>query len=320
MTAQFIDALRPLFDCLVDGICVTDDDGRLLYANAAAGELLGPAARQADGARICDLLCRVLEGSRGETSDACPLRTAGGETDAVVFKGPYRPTGKELRVRCLRVRLPSVERRFLLIEDVSTQAETGRLREQWREMLAHDFRSPLSVMFATLRYLEDLEPGRALTPADKGLVAGAVRNGRRLEALIDDFLETARLESGAVKARTEDVDAARLARELVDERRGFSQGRRLELNVTGAPVARADPELLRRVVANLFENALKFAPAGGRITVEAAERDGSVLISVEDDGPGIAPADLPRLFDRFYRGAGGGRGYGLGLAFCRAAA
>ena len=179
MAADFIDALRPLFDCLTDGFCIADVEGRLLYANAAAGKLLGPAANAAGKTSICDLLCTGLGGSCGEIASSCPLKIPRGPTDALTFVGRYRPSGRDLRVRCPRVRQPSIEKHFLIIEDVSAQAEAGRHREEWRQMLAHDFRSPLTIMYGVLRAVEDLGVGHALDKNDLESIAGGVRNSRR---------------------------------------------------------------------------------------------------------------------------------------------
>ncbi|MEK7325039.1 MAG: PAS domain-containing protein [Chloroflexota bacterium] len=142
MASDYLDALRPLFDCLSDGICVADATGRLLYANAAAGELLGPKSEDASSVAICDLLCAGFEGCCVKDGNSCPLRIPRGKQNSMTFKGRYAPTNRELRLRCLRVRLPSLERHFLIIEDVTAQAEAGKQREAWRQMLAHDFRSP----------------------------------------------------------------------------------------------------------------------------------------------------------------------------------
>lgn len=323
MASDFLDALRPLFDCLTDGFCIADVDGRLLYANTAAGRLLGPSARSAGETSICDLLCAMLEGPRGVAAGSCPLKISRGSVDGLTFKGKYRPTGRDLRLRCLRVRLPSVERHFLIIEDVTDQAEQGRRREEWRQMLAHDFRAPLTIMYGVLRAIADLGPGHTLDQGDIELIESGVRNSRRLDDLIESYLETTRLEDGAMPVRAVDVNVDLLIAGVLDDE---AESARIHgLTLTAGPpsglTAIADPELLRRAVTNLVGNALKFTHAGGRIEAGASRGDDAVLIRVADNGPGIAAADLPRIYDRFYQGANHKRGHGLGLGltFCRAA-
>ncbi len=324
MGADFLDSLRPLFDCLTDGFCIADADGRLLYANAAAGRLVGPGAREEAGrTSICELLCAGLEGSHGLTAAACPLKVPRGARDAVTFKGKFAPSGRDLRARCLRVRLPSAERHFLIIEDVTANAERGRQKEEWRQMLAHDFRAPLAVIFGALRAVEDLGAGHALDKEDLEIIDSGVRNARRLDDLIESYLETTRLEDGALPARSSEVDVDLLIASIVDDESEVAREHGLTLTA-GPPSglrARADPELLRRAVTNLIGNAMKFTPSGGRIRADASAAPGAVLLRVTDDGQGIPARELPRIFDRFYQGEKHRRGHGLGLGltFCRAA-
>lgn len=325
MGADFLESLRPLFDCLTDGFCIADADGRLLYANAAAGRLLGPDAQEAAGrASICELLCARLDGNRGLTAATCPLKVPRGAKDGVTFKGKFAPSGRDLRVRCLRVRLPSVERHFLIIEDVTANAERGRQKEEWRQMLAHDFRAPLTIMYGALRAVEDLGEGHALGKDDLEIVDSGVRNARRLNDLIEAYLETTRLEDGALPVRASAVDVDLLIGAIVDDESEVARSHGLTLTAGPASglTARADPELLRRAVTNLIGNAMKFTPSGGRIRAGAAGTPGAVLLRVSDDGQGIPSNELPHIFDRFYQCESHRRGHGLGLGltFCRAAA
>ena len=119
------------------------------------------------------------------------------------------------------------------------------------------------------------------------------------------------------------VDVTRLIRELINEYAAVAGARGLTLT-GGAPESlsvSADPELLRRALTNLIDNALKFTPSGGRVIVDTSGGDGPIDIRIADDGPGIPARDVARIFDRFYQGTNGARrhGLGLGLTFCRAA-
>ncbi len=324
MPAGYLDALRPLFDCLTDSVCVADTEGRLLYANDAAGRLLGPAAQEAVKTAICGPLCGAIQGaSCGENAAACLLKIRHGTANTVTYKGKHAASGRDLRVRCMRVCLPRAELRFMVVEDNAAETELERHREDWRQMLVHDVRAPLTVAMGALRLVEDMGTGHPLSPEDTALIENGVRNCRRMETLIDAYLETERLVEGSMPVHPAAVDMARLIRELVDENEAVAVARGLTLTggASQGLTARADPELLRRALTNLIGNALKFTHSGGRVVVEASGGDGPVQIRVADDGPGISARDLPRIFDRFYQGAsGGGRhGLGLGLTFCRAA-
>lgn len=337
MTSDPISALQPLLETLGDGVCVADADGRLLYANPAARRLLGPAA--VDGKTVCALLCGGLEGTDGARAADCPLRVAAGPEERVTLKGRYLAPApaerggtypgvdmcRDLRVRCSRVHLPEGERRLIVIEDGSEEAERERRLDEWRFMLAHDLRLPLTNALGALRTLEDEGAGHELDEEDMELVRIGVRACRRAELLVTAYLDVSRLEARAMPVERAAVDAAALARECAaDEReRARERGVSLRAEAPSPLFVRADPELLRRALMNLLDNALKFTPAGGAVTVGVCAQDGRVLLRVADTGPGISAAHLPRLFDRFYQVHDAGRprggGMGLGLTFCRAA-
>jgi signal transduction histidine kinase/ligand-binding sensor domain-containing protein/DNA-binding response OmpR family regulator len=201
--------------------------------------------------------------------------------------------------------------------------ELDRARSRFFANVSHEFRTPLTL---TLGPLDDLKAGFH-GPLDPGMaeqVELARRNAGRVLELIDQLLEVARLEVGSTPLRARRVElgafVARLAEAFgpLAERRSIS----LSLAVSAEPLTVfADPAHLERVLANLLSNAFKFTRSGGtvRLTVEAEPR--AARISVHDDGPGIAAADLPHIFDRFYRGneATGrhqpGTGIGLALAW-----
>ena len=198
--------------------------------------------------------------------------------------------------------------------------------------LSHDLRSPLT---ATVACLETLErrwgtPGDAVGGAeDRRLVGIALRNTRNAAGLVQSLGDLARLDEPEFTLRRETVDAAELldAIALRFAERAARQGVALTTleppDAADPPVARLDIELFERAVANLVDNALKFCPPGARITLAALRRGGAVEVSVADTGPGIAPADLPHLFDRFYQSrssvapATGEGGKGLGLAIVK---
>ena len=210
-------------------------------------------------------------------------------------------------------------------------ALAAKEREQ-RELLAnvsHDLRTPLASIQG---YLELLLLGHAsLDSAEaRNHLETAVRQSERLGRLVADLFELTRLESGEARAEREEFPLAELAHDVTQkfaadaERRGV----RLEARVAAGPPApqlrvRADIGLVERVLDNLVENALRHTPAGGSVTVDAAPCHGRARLVVSDTGEGIAAADLPGIFDRYYRaerigGAKRASGHGgLGLAIAR---
>jgi signal transduction histidine kinase len=196
--------------------------------------------------------------------------------------------------------------------------EAVRARDQTVAIVSHDLRDPLATICTGCSVLE-LDAGKAL---EAGTPAAMFRAAKQMERLVDDLLDVTRIEAGGLSLEIAPVDAAALVRETAALFEAASGERtlRLELAVEdGLPPLRADRGRLSQVLSNLLGNAVKYAPAGGRVELRAAmtgARSG-VRFSVRDDGPGIAPDQLPRLFDRFWqaeRGQRGGAGLGLAIA------
>ena len=193
--------------------------------------------------------------------------------------------------------------------------------------LSHDLRSPLT---ATVACLETLDGRWAAEPGgraeDRRLVEIALRNTRNAARLVQSLGDLSKLDEPEFKLRLEAMDAGELLDDICirfAERAG-QQGVVLRAEHGGEPpFARVDVELFERAIANLVDNALKFCPAGARITLAAEVDAGWVRVRVADTGPGIAADDLPHLFDRFYQSrqsvapATGEGGKGLGLAIVK---
>ena len=179
--------------------------------------------------------------------------------------------------------------------------------------VSHELKTPLT---AIRGYSEALQEG-AVEPRDAGDVLA--REGGRLERLVQDLLDLARVNARSFTVRRQPVELAEVAGEVVrryePRARGFGVG--LAVRLDEPSLVLADPDRLLQVVSNLVENALRTTPAGGEVTVAAR----GPAISVADDGPGIETLDLPRAFDRFflhdrYRGERS-VGTGLGLAIVK---
>ncbi len=221
------------------------------------------------------------------------------------------------------------------------------LRRQWAELqrldrfrregvsnLSHDLRSPLTATVACLETLDGRWAGDAARGDDRRLVEVALRNTRNAARLVQSLGDLARLDEPHFELHPEVVDLAGLLDDIAIRfaERATRRGIALEVVEAGdssaaaaaLPVAAAvDIELFERALANLVDNALKFCPPGARITLAARLHAGRAEVSVADTGPGIAAADLPHLFDRFYQSrqsvapATGEGGKGLGLAIVK---
>jgi signal transduction histidine kinase len=194
-------------------------------------------------------------------------------------------------------------------------ADLGDADRQRRELIAnvsHELRTPITALSGVLENLVD-----GVEDPDPATLKTALQQTERLATLVDELLDLSRLDAGAIPLHKTSFDLASLLSEAVSEA-ALVRGVRFEVSVTPPDaVVVADRGRLFQVVANLLENAARHGPAGGSVQVLAEVRPGEVRIDVCDEGPGIAPADRQRVFERFTRGersTGGGTGLGLAIA------
>jgi signal transduction histidine kinase len=198
----------------------------------------------------------------------------------------------------------------------SLVAQRDALRRQ-REFAAdasHELRTPLTVIRASV---DDLERHRDEPVATVGSALTDIKDEvDHLAAMVDDLLLLARSDSGAIALERVLVDLGDVASTGASALGPVATAKGVTIAVDPEPAeVVGDPARLRQLVVILVDNAVRHVPAGGHVNVRVRVVDGEATLVVEDDGPGIRPEDLPRLFDRFYRGAGApGGGTGLGLA------
>ena len=193
-------------------------------------------------------------------------------------------------------------------------------RRHWGADLAHELRTPVTVLRLELQTL--IDGVRQPSPV---AMASLLSETERLSALIEDLYQLSLADAGALEYHFETVDLAELAREVVDNHRGSAAaaGQLLEEDYADdLPPLRGDPLRLAQLIENLLLNARRYTDAPGRIRIALAVRAGQLQLLLEDTPPGVAAEDLPRLFDRLFRSersrnrsAGGA---GLGLSICRA--
>jgi PAS domain S-box-containing protein len=208
----------------------------------------------------------------------------------------------------------------VVYQDISARKELERVREEFAAIVAHDLRTPLQSVLMQIDLLLSQATGDASTVPVTTLQT-MKRNGYRLERLTRDLLDASRIDARHVALDQRRIDLPELVTALVNQIQGALGTHAISVEIASEPPPIfADPLRIEQILTNLVENSSKYSADGAPIRiVVAAENDGATL-SVEDRGPGIAPEELPHLFDRYYqtrKARGGTRGLGLGLYIAR---
>lgn len=219
--------------------------------------------------------------------------------------------------------------RGTLLRSLSYAMERRKIilrKEEWLQNLSHELRNPLATLYGSLRTLVEGSLEGELTKSQRPLIEIAYRSTRQLWAMIDDLLELTRSDTGKLQIEPESLPLAELIGQTVESfAAAAAKGGITLAAVVSAelPPALADPVRVRQILINLINNALKFTPAAGSLTVSAAasvEEEGFLRVSVADTGRGIKPRDVEHIFDRFYqaheKADRSHKGLGLGLFIC----
>lgn len=207
-----------------------------------------------------------------------------------------------------------------LAEAVEHLQELDRLKTDFVSIASHQMRTPLTGIRWAYHALLDEELGK-LTPGQRETAEGGLLKTTGLIALVNDLLNVSRIEQQALQFAAEDMSLAQVARLAYDNVRGEARNRgvrlHLRLPVVPLPPFRADREKIAMVISNLLDNAVKYTPRGGAVTLSLAPVKGGLRLTVEDTGIGIPAAKIPYLFSRFFRAPNAIRMYpngsGLGL-------
>jgi signal transduction histidine kinase len=301
-------------------------DARAAASAAAAGRRSNLAVAVGFGAIAASVLLVLVFGLYLARAIARPIRSAAdaathmarGDLSARVI--PTGPAEVGDLTQAFNTMAESLQRSHLALEQQNARLrESERLKSELVSIVSHEVRTPLTsvIGFTSLllsRDFDDESRNRYLGIIDD--------EGRRLAALLEDFLEAQQLEEGRVRLRYDSVDVAALLRSQTQAFTTQSDRHRLELRLPEEPlVVQADPGRLTQVVANLLSNSIKYSPGGGLVDVRAQRDRHCLRVLVLDEGIGIPQDQQERIFTKFFRGdaaASGIAGAGLGLAVSRA--
>ena len=206
------------------------------------------------------------------------------------------------------------------MREARVYAETEKLRAALLSSVSHDLRTPLSSIIGSITSLLGFGSGYS-EPVRRDLMLTIQDEAERLNRFVGNLLDMTKLESGALELKRDWVDIGELVGAAVERTRRHLGRRRIKIDIADRlPMVRVDFVLFEQVVFNLLDNAIKYSPPDSTVRVGAARAGDEVVIEVTDEGSGIPPDDLERVFDKFHRVRQGDRqtvGTGLGLSICR---
>jgi len=309
---------QTLVNSLPSGVITVNSNFKITEINRQGQIILGRSQEEVLGSFCGDVL------RSGACQSTCPIKAA---IKSKNHQGPIETTivHKEkgripisLRAAGLYDSLGNLTGGVEVFQDISAIKALERERANLVSMFAHDMKSPLvGIQGFALRMLKQDETGDQ--KKNRQYLEVIRKEAARLESIINDFLDFARLETGGLKLNFSATDLDKELLELLEALGPRFDEAGIKLQITykeKLPVIQADALHLRRAFANLLENSLKYSPSGTLVTIDSEETPKEVLVRVADQGMGIPAEELPYIFDMFYRAKGqeSSKGHGLGLA------
>jgi PAS domain S-box-containing protein len=295
---------------IADGIVAVGRDDSIVLWNRMAEQITGVPASEALGRLVPEVLQRDLAADASEPP---------GERQVAIRRGSSE-VWLALNEAVMLDPGGAVAGRIFAFRDVSSERVVEQMKSDFVSTVSHELRTPLTSIygFAETLMRSDVdfsEPERAT------FLRYIASESERLIQIVDDLLNVARLEAGTLAVALEPVDLGAAAREAAAAAEAHAERQRFAVDIdSGTLVVLADREKLTQVLANLLDNAVKYSPEGGTITLTARRRADTAEIVVSDEGVGIPRADQQRIFTKFFRtdrGATDPAGSGLGLFLVR---
>ena len=305
--------LRAMVAGMVEGVVAVDEDDRVIFSNHAARSLLGLPA-DAERLPLGDLvkvsgLDALMDGARlSDRSSQCELEMSTTDEDAIVRAQAHRfQNGAEMGV-------------VVVLHDVSELRRLERIRRDFVANVSHELKTPLTSIRG---YVETLLDGAIDDDEHNVRFLEKIENNvERLNHLVMDLLSLARIESQAGMLSRQSIDLHSIIEEAMRRYEATAEAREQALVLdacSGSVRILGDHEALTQILDNLFDNALKYTPDEGTVTVRVFRGATHATLEIEDDGVGIPEEDQARIFERFYRvdkarsRAVGGTGLGLSI-------
>ena len=301
--------LSAVLNTMADGVVVLEPGGTVVLMNQAAQWLLDIKTTDPTGLRLVE---RVRD---SELIEVITVALESGQPRHGELEMLHR--GSFISVIATPLSGDGSEGVLLMLHDLSNLRQIETTRREFVSNVSHELRSPLASIKALAESLQDGAVDEPEVAAD--FMERIQKDVARMDSLVDDLLALSRLESGQTPVNLGPLDLRALADDLVDSYSTHSNGVLIEQTMpVDLPLVTGDEGMVRQVLVNLLENALKFTNEGGTIGICAAAGHEFVEISVKDSGAGIPPEHLPHVFERFYKvdrsRRDGGTGLGLAIA------
>ncbi|MCL5264820.1 MAG: ATP-binding protein [Chloroflexi bacterium] len=314
--------LRTLSASMQDALFVADVRGNVVDVNPAALSMMGFESKE-EALRPIRELWELLQlrdpSGRRLTIEECALtRALAGETFINIETIARTLDGRDIIVSesgaPVRDRRGNIIAAAVVDRDITATKQREQLREEFISVVAHDLRAPITVIsgYADLLLRQDLRLPEQATRSLQNIKTGA----RRLATMVSDLLDASRIETKRLILAKEEIHLPDLVDDVVERLREMLGNHPLRVAARDpVPPLQADPSRVEQILTNLLTNAAKYSPEGTEILVDIELRQQDVVVSVIDRGYGIAPEDLPHIFDRYYRArlARPREGLGLGL-------
>lgn len=340
--AERVKQLQALLDTMHEGVLMLDPQGTIVLVNNVAAEMIGrPANGLGHKALNIEDDAIKLGHEAGDLIQLLTLLQNGQVPHSAqsTFEAHIKNSDRRTSRRFIeRMEAPVMAANqqiigwLMLFRDVTEEQELAAQRQDLTRMIVHDLRNPVSTFISNMHLVDMLLPADAGFEAAREAVGDARQSSYDMLDMVDSLMDVNRMEAGQLVVEVEAVNLSVLIERVISRLGVLASQRQIQLTQQFAPdlpLAWADEDMIRRILVNLIDNALKYTPSGGHVhcraieePAESKDRECGIRCIVSDTGPGIPEEHRDQIFNRFARTNRGGariRGTGLGLTFCKLA-